>query len=146
MSDQRFEMPMFVEVLLRRGARACFLRRANTKYDAGFYGIPGGGVEAHETVRQAAVREIWEELGVIIRNEDLRMLHVVHATDPRGGAFIQFLFEADVFEGQPCIMEPDKADDLAWLDVTFLPVSVVPLDRYMLQRAVSGEVYSEFGW
>lgn len=36
-----------------------------------YYVIPGGKVEAHENIQQAAIREIAEELGLAIEQSDI---------------------------------------------------------------------------
>lgn len=47
-------------------------RALKAKYSAGMWDVTGGGVTAGETSAQAAVREAFEELGVIVRPEKLK--------------------------------------------------------------------------
>lgn len=44
--------------------------------DSNTWGLVGGGVKAHETEEQAMVREIYEELGLRIRPQQLKRLRV----------------------------------------------------------------------
>lgn len=62
-------LKMGVAVLVRRGTR--LLATANTRR-GGFWEFPGGGVEAHETVQEAAAREAEEEAKVVLT--DMRVL------------------------------------------------------------------------
>lgn len=54
-----------------RGSQVLLVQRDNPP-DAGFWGFPGGKIEAGETVEQAAVREVREETGleVICQSQD----------------------------------------------------------------------------
>ncbi len=46
------------------------------RWDCGGWGLPGGGVKAHENEAEAMVRELYEELGLRVRPEKLRKLGV----------------------------------------------------------------------
>lgn len=54
-----------------RESQVLLVRRDNPP-DAGFWGFPGGKIEAGETIEQAAVREVREETGleVICQSQD----------------------------------------------------------------------------
>ena len=58
----------------REGKYMLQQRSLKARFFAGLWDTTGGGVQADETSRQAAVREVYEELGVTIREEDLRFL------------------------------------------------------------------------
>ncbi len=52
--------------------------RKNTTFHDGDYCVPGGHVEGLETFTQCAIREAKEELGVTVRKQDLRGVHLVY--------------------------------------------------------------------
>jgi 8-oxo-dGTP diphosphatase len=69
------------------------------KYDPfkGMYALPGGGVEIGETVEEACIREMQEEIGVQVEN--LRMIGVYSEPDrdPRLHVVsVAFMADADV--------------------------------------------------
>ena len=44
----------------------------------GQWGLPGGGIEAHEAPVRAVVREAWEESGQVIEVSELALVHTSH--------------------------------------------------------------------
>jgi 8-oxo-dGTP diphosphatase len=59
-------------------SRVLLVRRSNPP-DAGFWGFPGGKIEAGETIEQAALREVNEETGlrVIYQSTDVPWKHSI---------------------------------------------------------------------
>ena len=63
--DPRRPIPAVIAVVVR-GDEVILVRRANPP-DAGLWGFPGGKIELGERLDQAAVRELYEETGVVAR-------------------------------------------------------------------------------
>lgn len=95
-------------------------RRANTGYMDGRYDLPSGHVEPHESILDAAVRELKEEAGVDAKSTDLRLWHI-NQFGANDEYYYNFFFIADAWEGIPTIMEPDKCDDMRFFAVDKLP-------------------------
>lgn len=49
-------------------------RSLRARFFAGKWDVTGGGVQAGENSRQAAIREVYEELGVTLKEKNLRFL------------------------------------------------------------------------
>ncbi|WP_150462254.1 NUDIX hydrolase [Nesterenkonia ebinurensis] len=110
-----------------------------------------GHVEAGETVLQAAVREVREELGVKIAEADLVPMTVGHRTSRNGKPIderVDFFFSVRRWEGEPRIQEEDKAAELRWVSPDQLPEPVVPYERVILQQWEQGTLppVSTFGF
>lgn len=70
---------------------------AQTREDDGpFHGLlefPGGGIEQNETPLQAVVREVEEEVGIIIRPEEAKFMGTYHNENPKKTVLLYiFLF------------------------------------------------------
>ena len=85
-------------------------QKRNKGFGAGQYLFPGGHVEDGETVLAAAVREIYEELGVTVHPNDLEVC-LVEEMDTH----IVFFFKVLRYRGKLKNREPDKHADMAFL-------------------------------
>ncbi|TLP97072.1 NUDIX domain-containing protein [Nesterenkonia salmonea] len=86
---------------------------------------------------QCGVRETREELGVVVNEEDLVPLTVMHRTGANGQAIderVDFFFAVQHWVGEPKIQETDKAEELRWAEPTALPSPIVPHERFVLER------------
>jgi len=58
-------------VMLRCDDQILFIKRTNTAgFAPGCYSLVGGKVEKNETFRKSLIREIFEEVGVIVHQDD----------------------------------------------------------------------------
>lgn len=134
-------------VLLRKGNKVAFVLRSNTDWMNGFYGLPAGKVEVDERATTGAVRELKEEAGVVVNESDLKVVHISHRkSDDKTLAWIDILFEAKTWKGEPYNAEPHKHGELAWLDINNLPDNIVPAIRFYIESIEKGEFYSEYNW
>jgi len=100
---------------------------------------PGGGLEPGETAEQACVREVAEEVGLVVEQDDLVAAGGILFRFPTRPAWDLHvaLFRAQRFEG-----EPIESDELvpAWYPVGDLPwAGMWPDARYWLRRVLAGE-------
>jgi ADP-ribose pyrophosphatase YjhB (NUDIX family) len=146
MQQERFKMIAFVSLILRRGSEVLLIRRFNTGSEDGMYSCAGGGVDENEPVTQALVREAHEELGINIKKENLKVVHIVHRKNTKGVETIGFVIEACKWEGEPCNMEPHKCDDLQWFDINKLPDNCHPAFKHVVSMLEQQKFFSEMGW
>ncbi len=134
-------------ILLRKGNKLAFVLRKNTGWMDGFYGLPAGKVEKEERYTLAAVREAEEESGVKIKEKDLKFVHVGHRrADDDTHSWVDVVFEATKWEGEPHNAEPHVHESLDWLDLDNLPENIIPNVRHILNEIKAGKAYSEYGW
>ncbi len=129
-------------VVFRRDDQVLLQLRQGTGYMDGFWAAAAAGhVEAGESAVQAAVREAHEELGISIDPGQLVPLTTMHRSNGAGaadGQRVDFFFSCETWDGEPRLMEPDKAADLVWFQPDDLPHSVVPHERYVFERLGAG--------
>lgn len=140
-----------VHLILRRADdRVLLARRRGTGYADGLLNTPSGHVEDGEDVRRAVIREAYEEVGVTVDPDALRvalvMQHAAPGEDPRTGWF----FEARRWRGEPVNREPAKCGGIGWYPLDALPDDMVAYcragvdayrsgDRFVLHRHPSGD-------
>jgi ADP-ribose pyrophosphatase YjhB (NUDIX family) len=131
-------------LLLVKGNTILLSRRYNTGYEDGKYSVPAGHLEEHETIRQCAIREGLEEVGITIQPENLDLVHVMHRKqeDER----IDYFFLVQQWGGEITNNEPDKCDDLQWFPLDKLPENTIPYIRSAIEMYQKKVIYSEFGW
>jgi 8-oxo-dGTP pyrophosphatase MutT (NUDIX family) len=145
MTRDRF--PVVVHVLLVRGSEAAgetfLLRRANTGFMDGWFVLPGGHLQAGESLQAAATRECREETGVTAGQ--LRPLCVLPYRSGRHQG-INVVFEGGDLSGEPGIGEPGRSDAGAWFPLTRLPEPVAPWLPHLLDLRSRGEWFLELHW
>jgi 8-oxo-dGTP pyrophosphatase MutT (NUDIX family) len=102
--------------------------------------VPGGKVDPGERVDLAAARELREETGLLVRPDDLRLVHTVQVEqgwDGHGG-FVLFVFAATAWSGTLLNVEPGKHIDVRWAPARHLPGPMFPSARLALDAYLAG--------
>jgi mutator protein MutT len=131
--NKPLSLSVFACIMLRRGNEVLLMQRADTGYLDGFWAVPGGSLDPHETVLQSAVREAREELNVILNPERLSLVHVLHTFPPAGNS-LGFFFVTSDWEDEPKNMEPHKCSGMQWFAFDHLPDNVAPSARQVIER------------
>ncbi|MDT0453129.1 NUDIX hydrolase [Streptomyces hesseae] len=134
----------------RRGHVLLGLRPPDALLAANVWHVPAGHVE-RESVRACAVREAGEELGVIVDEPDLELVHTVHLLDADADAEdtvprLQLFFRAHRWRGEPRVMEPDRCVEWRWWPLHALPDPTVEYTVAALEGIASGWSYTAMGW
>ncbi|GAB6057294.1 (deoxy)nucleoside triphosphate pyrophosphohydrolase [Desulfonatronum parangueonense] len=109
-----------VAAVVWREGRYLAVQRPDGKHMAGFWEFPGGKVEPGETLEQALVRELREELEIIPKHFSLWREKKHQYPDLHVHLYF---FWVSCFQGTPV---PQENQDLAWVvpgaaDLPFLP-------------------------
>lgn len=96
-------------VLCLLQSEEAYLLQDRVKEDWKGYTLPGGHIEAGESIVDAVIREMQEETGLTILNP---RLCGVKQFPIKGGRYIVFLFCADQYEGELC---SSAEGDMHWI-------------------------------
>ncbi len=147
--ERHREVPASYLILIKDG-KILLSRRFNTGYQDGNYSLPAGHVDEGETFTQCVIRESKEEVGVLLKPEDLKVGHLMHRFSGAEwgveGFRIDVFFTAEKWEGNIEIKESNKCDDLSWFDLGNLPENIIPYIRQAIDCIKNKVFYSEFGW
>ena len=98
--------------VIEKEGKYLFVKRAHTGMGDGFYMLPGGHVDAGESVLHATCRELKEELGIDVKESDLEFKLVEPIR-----THITFFFWVKKYTGTPQNMEPEKHDEVVFLSL-----------------------------
>jgi 8-oxo-dGTP diphosphatase len=131
-----------VLAVVLRGERALVVRRSNPPLP-GRWGFPGGVLELGETVAEGAMRELFEETGVVA--EPAGVLTAIDTIDRDAEGRVRYHYTLVAVRGLWRSGEGvagDDADEVAWLDraeilARALPVApaLLPLIDLALEKA-----------
>ena len=146
----RAKFPVTVHLLFFRENQILLLRRFNTGFEDGNYSVPAGHLDGNETVRMAAIREAFEEIGVHIEIDDIAFATVMHrkSDDTLSGTSerVDFFVHVKAWEGEPFNAEPNKCDKLRWYNLNTLPENTIPYVKQAIQNYLDDVPFQEFGW
>ena len=144
MQRERFRLVAAVHLFLVRDERVLLLRRVNTGYEDGNDSVVAGHLDGDEEVTAAAAREAAEEVGVAIALGGLRVVGVMHrrADDERIGFFL----ESTRWSREIANREPERCDDLRWVEPARVPPNVIPYVRRAIENWQRGVWFDSFGW
>ncbi|MFF9580579.1 NUDIX domain-containing protein [Streptomyces achromogenes] len=121
--------------------RVVLLQRSeNAKFAQGKWDLPVGKSEPGEPITETAVRELYEETGLTVKPESLKVAHIIHGAwgveAPNG--FLTVVFVAHEWAGEPENREPRKHSQVCWVDADAIPENFVETTSNALRRYLAG--------
>ena len=119
-------------ILVKNGKILLLLRAGGWK--TGSWGPPGGGAERGETPKQAAVRETYEESGLIVKLDDLELL--IQRTKHDFGMI--YFYITDKFSGKGVSLSWEHSG-FSWVDmkrIDELDTTFEPSELAIIKKAV----------
>ncbi|MGW4884693.1 NUDIX domain-containing protein [Streptomyces murinus] len=108
--------------------RVVLLQRSqNAKFAQGMWDLPVGKSEPGEPITETAVRELYEETGMTVKPDSLKVAHIIHGAwgveAPNG--FLTVVFAANEWTGEPENREPRKHAQVRWINADAIPENFV---------------------
>ncbi|MEU6401271.1 NUDIX domain-containing protein [Streptomyces sp. NPDC046985] len=134
----------------RAANRVVILQRSeHAKFAQGMWDLPVGKNEPGEPITETAVRELYEETGLTVKPESLKVAHIIHGAwgveAPNG--FLTVVFAAHEWVGEPENREPRKHAQVRWVDADAIPENFVATTSCALHRYLAeGSKVSLDGW
>ncbi|MFF2506366.1 NUDIX domain-containing protein [Streptomyces sp. NPDC058067] len=121
--------------------RGVLLQRSeNAKFAQGMWDLPVGKSGPGEPITETAVRELYEETGLMVKPESLKVAHIIHGAwgveAPNG--FLTVVFAAHDWTGEPENREPHKHAQVQWVDTDAIPDEFVETTAGALHHYVGG--------
>ena len=122
-----------------------FQRRQNTGFSDGLLQLPSGHIEGKETYQEALVREMKEELGINIIENNITLSHILHRINPQERVYFDVFLEVKAYEWELINREPEKCSELCFVDLTSESASqdVVSYNKDILRYIEQGLPFSE---
>ncbi|MBQ1120498.1 NUDIX domain-containing protein [Streptomyces sp. B15] len=130
--------------------RVVLLQRSeNAKFAQGMWDLPVGKSDPGEPITETAVRELYEETGLVVKPESLKVAHIIHGAwgveAPNG--FLTVVFAAHEWTGKPENREPRKHAQVCWVDADVIPHEFVETTASALHGYLTkGSQVSLEGW
>ncbi|MCL1694843.1 MULTISPECIES: NUDIX domain-containing protein [unclassified Lysinibacillus] len=101
--------------------------------EAGCWSLPGGKVDYMETIENAIMREIKEELGVEIEITQLVCVtnHIIQSEDVH---YVAPTFTARITNGEVQNREPHALEDVQWFSINEIPENITMTTEYALKQ------------
>ncbi|KOP69657.1 DNA mismatch repair protein MutT [Lysinibacillus sp. FJAT-14745] len=101
--------------------------------EAGCWSLPGGKVDYMETIENAIIREIKEELGVDIEITQLVCVtnHIIHLEDIH---YVAPTFAARITNGEVQNREPHALEKVKWFSINEIPENITMTTDYALKQ------------
>lgn len=108
--------------------KVLLIKRINSKTFNNLWSNPGGIVEEGESLEEACIRELSEELGIEVVIKQKISDYEDYREDQLFGRYTGFLVE--ITSGKPEIKEPNKIAEMKYWPLNRLPEDIAP---YTLQ-------------
>jgi 8-oxo-dGTP pyrophosphatase MutT (NUDIX family) len=135
----KFKISLKARLILYHKGKILLLKQ--TKPNGGNYTLVGGTIEKKEFAKEALIRESYEEAGILIKEKELSLVHVLQKNE-KGGQRIILYFKAKKWEGEIGSKEPDKFSHAKWFSLDGLPKNMTGTVKQVLKSYIKGIPFS----
>jgi 8-oxo-dGTP pyrophosphatase MutT (NUDIX family) len=142
MLKRRFRTILTARLLLEYREHFLFLQQ--TPRNGGGFTLPGGKIEGEEFTKEALIREVFEEVGIVVSSKNLKLIHVTHRKIDSVVEIIFFFHCRQNWLGEPTVKEPEKFQNAVWLPMDEPPAKLTSVLTHSLEAWKSGKLFSQF--
>lgn len=129
-------------IIKNEKGEALFQRRWGSKLWPNFLGLPAGHLDKEENAIDALTREAKEELDIDITPNDIEDTFVVNRINKNLKPYYDVYFVIKNYGGLIKINEPNKCQELKWVNLEELPEDVIGFERVALDNYKKGIKFS----
>jgi len=144
MKPERHKSIPAAYLILQGNGKTLLLKRQNTGFCDGLFGLPSGHIESGESIVEGMIREAKEEIGIDLLSKNLLLAHV-RDRNAEDGHRIDFFFLCSRWEGEIENREPRKCAELMWIEGTDHP-DIIPYVKEVLDHVAQQHNYSLEDW
>ena len=137
----KFKTRLKVRLILYNSGKILLLKQ--TKPNGGNYSLVGGTMENRESAKETLIRESFEEAGIILKENDLQLVHVLQKVTPQEQRIVLY-FKAYKYEGKLQAKEKHKFKAVEWFYLDNLPQNLTETVKHVLRQYRKGNQYSQF--
>jgi len=137
-------MAVFVMVENEKGEYLLQRRQGTGFLDGHFDASASGHLEYDESLQSCGTRELYEETGLVVKDEDLELTAVFQSDFEAGVRYLNAVFRTSTFSGSVHNGEPTKIDKLDWYAPKVFPSKLTVGVRVFLESLSTAEVSSYY--
>lgn len=109
----------------------------------GTWALPGGHLEHLERADACLIREMNEEMGLVVAPTALRLIALTDDLEPSlTSHYVHITFAVNIGDQEPQLLEPDACDEWRWFPVGDMPSEIFRPHAKILHTIRSGQVYA----
>ena len=109
-----------------------------SKHGFNTWSAPGGKPEKNESLFDTAIRETFEETGIVLKLHTLRFIAITEDFFP-DSHYLTAHYRVDNVSSVPRVMEPNKCKEWRWFDLDKLPKNLFVSAKNLLNQKVFGD-------
>lgn len=134
-----------VQAIVLKENQVLLMKRRNTGFKDGFYGLPGGKLHVGETPMEGIVRELKEELGCNLEKKQISFDSLMEFDYPDSiGRVIYFNFIILLKKHLIINNEPSKCEEIIFSPIRNLPINTIEATSKSIQNYIHEVNYFEF--
>jgi len=134
----RYKVKVACYMIVFVDGKLLLMKRKNSGFHDGKYTVPSGHVESGENPLEGAIRETFEETGLIVKESAFSC--VIHRTVENipNDDYMDFFFICESHEGVVKNKEPDKCSEIILVEIDKLPdMLMVPYVRLAINNMLN---------
>lgn len=133
-----------IYLLIIKDNKLLLQRRKGTKLWNGYLALPAGHIDSGEDVYSTAIREAKEELSIDIEISSITDTFVVNRKNKILLPYFDVYFVIGNYSGNIKINEPNKCDELKWVDINSLPQDMIDYEVQAIKNWQNNIRFSVF--